>query len=656
VHFMADERKCAISSRRSSCVRFAGGFRILGLLAAACAANAQSTTSAPAPVTTVVTVTGSPMPLATESASVSVISQKTIANSFAGTAADLLARSPYLNVEQQGGDMAFTTVTVRGGKPNQLLVLIDGIPVNDLSNELGGAFDFSSLALTNIDHVEIVRGPISSIYGSEAVSGVVNFVTKKSSGPASFALDDSFGSFGAAQTSATGMGAIGRAGYSLAASAARIGDQTGNDSAALYTGHAGLDLPAGARRDLNVIARYTVRHANEFPTGSGGPEYALNRSAETDRTGDAVAGASWQHQYNDLWLYRLDANLFRRTAFDSTPPILDTIPPGPYAQPSSEGHTRFARSELRDANDLPLGKHLAARLAAGWRRESGVENNVLYGTVPDRFQLIRNTAETAVELSFTSQRISATASAGSSTTPGFGTIASPRAGASVKVSSSTRISGSYAQAFDLPSFYSYADPLIGNPHLLPEHLKAWDAGIEQTVLPKLIFSVTGFHDHYDDLITFSSVEFRLVNLNAAITSGVEMDSHWSTGQAEIRAWGAWLTWDVKGSTEPLRNQPHGQGGITVDWKPDPRWLLGADFTATGARYDYEVPVPQIDKAGAYSTTTLRAQCQIRSNLALHLRIDNAFNQSFQQFTGFPDPGIRVRAGVAWSFGGAHGHS
>jgi outer membrane cobalamin receptor len=641
------------------CVRHVPPFRtlcLLGSIGAASSAGAQPAAPAPTPVTTVVTVTGSPMPLATESASVTVIPQETIAASFAGNAAELLQQTSYLNAEQQGGDMAFTTVTVRGGKPNQLLVLIDGVPVNDLSNELGGSFDFSSLALANIDHVEIVRGPLSSVYGSEAVSGVVNFITKKTASPSLFSVDDGFGSLGAAQVNASGAGMLGRAGYSLAGATSTIGDQTGNDSAALYTGDAGLNLPFGVRRDLTAVSRYAVRHANEFPTGSGGPEYALDRSAETDRTGDLVLGENWQHQANDLWLYRVESNLFRRTAFNYTPPILDAIPPTANSQPSSQGNTRFSRFDLREANSFTLGSRCGALVAAGWRRESGAENNVLDGNIPDDFQLVRDTGETAAEFSVTGKRVSATAGVGTSSTPGFGTVGSPRAGASLLLTSTTRLKGSYGQAFDLPSFYSYAQPLVGNPHLLPERLKAWDAGIEQSIAPHFDLSATWFHDHYDDLISFSSAVFHLVNLNAAITSGVELGSHFSARAVDLHAWGSWLTWQVQGSTEPLRNQPHGQGGFSIDWKPNRRVLIGGDLTAMGARYDYELPAPQIDKAGAFTTTTLRAQWELRRNLAVHLRLENAFNQCYQQFIGFPDPGIRVRAGLAWTFAGTHGHT
>ncbi|HSM77694.1 MAG TPA: TonB-dependent receptor plug domain-containing protein, partial [Bryobacteraceae bacterium] len=360
--------------RGASRVGGAAGVCALAMTAALAQTAPQPAKRTPA---VVVTVTGVPMPLATESASVSLIPQEEIETSQAGDAAELLGQSAFVNVEQQGGDMAFTTMTVRGGKPNQVLVMIDGIPVNDLSNLLGGAFDFSSLALSNVERVEMVRGPMSSVYGSEAVSGVVNFITKRGARPATWTLDDGFGSFGAAQASGANRGAAGRMSYAVDAALSRIGEQTGNDGASLYTGDADLNVPVDARRVWTLVSRYATRHANEFPTGSGGSEYAVNRAAETDRTGDLVAGSSWQHQVNDVWLYRVEGNLFRRTAYNYTPPILDGTPPGPASLPSSDGHTRFSRVELRGSNLFTLGRHWSARAGGGWRRESGVSRSVL---------------------------------------------------------------------------------------------------------------------------------------------------------------------------------------------------------------------------------------------------------------------------------------
>ena len=608
--------------------------------------RAQS--SASPPVETTVTVTGDQLPLAAESSSVTVIPRVALAASLAENAAELLSRTPNLNVQQQGGDAAFTTITVRGGKPNQLLVLLDGVPVNDLSNELGGAYDFSSLPLINIDRVEVVRGPMSSVYGSEAISGVVNFITKKGARPASFVLDENFGSFGAAQGIVGAAGGVGRGDYALGASAASIGTQVGNDSAALYSGNASLNLPVGARRFATVVSRYSVRHADEFPTGSGGPLYALDRTAETDRTGDLVLGAAWQHQYNKLWLYRIEGDGFRRTARNNTPTILDAIPASYNAQPSSFGHTRFARIELRGTNTLSLSTHWSARVGAGWRRESGANRNTLYGYLPDNFALVRNTGETAEEISFASTRAVVTAGIGTSTTPGFDTVGSPRLGGTFRVTGSTRVKATFGQAFALPSFYSYAEPLVGNPHLLPEHLRAWDVGAEQAVSPHVNLSATWYHDHYANLISFSSAVFKLVNLNSVDTQGAELGANLHVRRVELRAWGSYLDWTVHGSTEPLRNQPHGQGGVSIDWKPSARLVAGGDIVAMGARYDYEVPVPEIDKAGEYSTTTLRAQWVLRSGLTAHVRVSNLINQGYQQFVGFPDPGIRVRAGISWS--------
>jgi vitamin B12 transporter len=268
---------------------------------------------------------------------------------------------------------------------------------------------------------------------------------------------------------------------------------------------------------------------------------------------------------------------------------------------------------------------------------------------------VRNTAETAAELAFTSARFSITAGTGTSSTPGFGTTPSPRVGGTLQIARRTRLKATYGQAFSLPSFYSYAEPLIGNKQLRPERLKAWDAGVEQQLGSHTSVSATWFQDRYSDLINFSAAAFKLVNVPGVRTSGVEALVHWSAAKFEIIAEGSYLNWKIEGSNEPLRNQPHGRGNVSVSWRPSARLALGGDITAVGSAYDYEVPVPQIDRTDAHSTTSLHTQWAVRRNLEMHARVDNLFNQSFQQFVGFPDPGIRVRAGMAWTFSAAHGH-
>ncbi|HEY4087607.1 MAG TPA: TonB-dependent receptor plug domain-containing protein, partial [Bryobacteraceae bacterium] len=153
--------------------------RILaGLGMAACLAFTQT----PQPdnaAPTVVTVTAQGMPVSEVPASVTVLSRDYIESSHADNAADLLRAAPFLQIAQTGAGGGLTTVSIRGAQSNFTLVMIDGIPVNDSTNLLGGAFDLTTLPVSNIEQVEIVRGPLSSIYGSDAIGGVINFISRK---------------------------------------------------------------------------------------------------------------------------------------------------------------------------------------------------------------------------------------------------------------------------------------------------------------------------------------------------------------------------------------------------------------------------------------------------------------------------------------------
>src|ERR1019366_1640527 len=98
------------------------------------------------------------MPLSAVPSSVVVLSRETIENSRAENVGDVLRQVPFLFLTRAGGAGGLTTVTLRGGKPNFTLVMLDGIPVNDISDTLGGSFDFAALSTSNVDHIEIVRG------------------------------------------------------------------------------------------------------------------------------------------------------------------------------------------------------------------------------------------------------------------------------------------------------------------------------------------------------------------------------------------------------------------------------------------------------------------------------------------------------------------
>ncbi|HKY60093.1 MAG TPA: TonB-dependent receptor plug domain-containing protein, partial [Gemmatimonadota bacterium] len=108
----------------------------------------------------VVTLSTLPFPLSVAPGSITVIDRQAIEASRATTLDDVLRASPFVDLSRTGGRGGLTTVTLRGGDPNFTLVLLDGVPINDPTNLLGGSFDFSTLSLDNVERVEIVRGPL----------------------------------------------------------------------------------------------------------------------------------------------------------------------------------------------------------------------------------------------------------------------------------------------------------------------------------------------------------------------------------------------------------------------------------------------------------------------------------------------------------------
>src|SRR6185437_10442396 len=155
-----------------------------------CAAAAQSEN------TEHVIVTGTRLAGHESDSNVSVIDAGTIAARDPASAVDLLRDLPGVFVQQSGGRGSVVSLFTRGAKPNFTLVLLDGVKANDPTNTRGGSYDFSTLDLNDIERIEFVRGPASAIYGSDAVGGVINIISRRGGDHLEAALTADGGSFG----------------------------------------------------------------------------------------------------------------------------------------------------------------------------------------------------------------------------------------------------------------------------------------------------------------------------------------------------------------------------------------------------------------------------------------------------------------------------
>jgi len=606
----------------------------------------------PQPEPTVVTVTGQATPVSATSASVVVLPRQAIEDGHAENVTDLLRQLPFLFLAQSGARGGLTTITLRGGKPNFTVVMFDGIPINDITNVLGGSYDFSTMSADSIEQVEIVRGPLSSVYGSDAVAGVINIIPRRGEGEPSFEVGGALGNFLTRDVSASVFGKIKNFDYSLTGSSLDIGEQVKKDPYALRTLGLSSHLTLGHDKILRFVGRYQNAEASGFPPGGGGPEFSILQNAQSVHTIEVVTGAGWQQQVNRAWLYGLQFDVFDRTQNSNIPALLDAAKPTFRSVPSQVTDTNFKRYRFAFSNTLQLGGHFTAEAGAGWRREQGFSTGVLAGTIPDNFSLTRDTADAGGVLIFSAHGLNATAALRADKTSDFHAVYSPRVGISYRVHErGPRFKASWGRGFKIPSFFAFADKVVGNPLLRPEFSRCFDLGVEESFLHgRLRAELTVFRNSYTDLVDFSAAIFRLVNRSQARTQGAELGLTVPVNsRLELNAHASYLEWRLQNTTEPLRDVPHWRSGGSVNWRIMPRWHSQASILAVGRRYNFQVPVPRQTVAGGYSSASLATSYDVSDRVTLFVRADNLFNQRYHEFIGFPNPGIYARVGVRYRF-------
>ena len=271
------------------------------------AAQAQSSVQPLSEI--VVTASRAPEPLSATGSAISVVSGETLATSNPGSLVDALRSVPGLDISENGGPGGTANVRMRGGNTGQTLVMIDGIRVND-PTAASGDFEFAMFAPSAIDRIEVLRGPQSALYGSDAMGGVINIITKKGTGPAQFNVRTEAGSYGTVVTQGSLVGTNGpwsyaftgggqhsngfsRYGYRIPSIEARYPnlendgfDRVGGSARIGYDAGEGIRLEAGTVQgpliDEKAVAKVEEHIADAVSKGAkvvvGGKRHALGKS------------------------------------------------------------------------------------------------------------------------------------------------------------------------------------------------------------------------------------------------------------------------------------------------------------------------------------------------------------------------------------------
>ncbi len=636
--------------------------RLSPLLACGVAAVATSARAEPAqaPSTArperveviVVTASRSPRSLATTLGTVSVITAEDIAARNATSVVDVLRGTPGLYVDQPGGRGSRASIFIRGLDPNQAVVLIDGIRVNDPTNNRGGSFDFSTLDVYAVERIEIVRGPLSAIHGSDALGGAINIITRRGGDEDEARAKAEGGRFGFVRANGGVQGSRGP--FDFALSGAWVVDpddaSRGDFEGGSLTANLGAQLPA--QGELRAVLRFSDTDSSAFPDNSGGVEFAQIRQLEDRDIEELTTGFTFRQPLIPQLDLQLAGNYYHRREDRSSP----GIPPGPggFPVPSEDARDRYRQVELRLQGDATLPAGFGAVAGADVRWENGKSDSVLDLGVPvdaswKANRVVWGSFLDAYWSSPWGLRIEAAVRV-EWNDGDTDTQAIPRVGLLYPLPwVPLELRANWGQGFKLPSLFALNNGIVGNGALKPEKSDGYDLSLDGHFFnERLRVGVTWFDIRVDDLIDFDALTFSLVNRDEVKTRGIELHA-----QAEplgsvllegnLTYTHAEIVQPSGGNAELLR-RPRWRGHVAVEWEPHHRFALRLQALLVGSVKDSSNPTGPVT-LDPWQRVDLAARWQPLEWLTLTLGIENLLNQDYEQAVGFPSPRIRPRAGV-----------
>jgi vitamin B12 transporter len=621
----------------------------------------------------VVTARPTPRPRGTFATNVTVLDGEALRAQGYVRLQDALRLVSGLTVVENGSFGASTSVFMRGGESDYVLVLVDGVQVN----QPGGAFDFSSLTLDDVARIEVVRGPQSSLYGSDAVAGVIQIVTRDGRGPSRATMGARIGSFGRHDWSVDASGGGARAGYSLGASRIRTaGILPFNNGYADDVASGSVRYEPDERTTLRATGRLGHRRYH-FPTDGSGNLVDRNAFTFGDESTVGLDGVRVLDERVDVRA-RLGAYALDGGTDDQQDGPGDTV--GYYAS-SSVDHVR--RTTVNVSGNLRVQGFVTT---LGWELEreaqrSHTESSSQYGPSSDGSRNTRWNRGYYAHLSGTREWLSADAGVRLEDNERFGRLGTWQLGAVAHVAGRDGpvFRASFGTGIKEPTFYeNFATGFArGNPALRPERSRSWEVGVNQA-LPgsAAAVSATYFHQDFRDLIEYVSSAPtpeapNFYNVARARAGGVELRIDARAGRVHGSASWSWLDTRVvdpgvdsgagdefaPGGT--LLRRPRHAGTADVSARIGGGVSVSGMVSVVGARQDRDFtsdPATRVTLSG-YTLLDMEASWTLRRgkgrqpDVSLSLRGDNLLDRPYQEVLGYPAPGRAFYVGLRVGLGG-----
>ncbi len=533
-----------------------------------------------------------------------------------------------------GARGAITSLFMRGSNSNQTLFLVDGIRLNDANTDyqvyLGGA------CVGACDSLEVSHGPQSTLYGGEAMGGVISLTTPKGNGAKQNTVSVEAGSFGTVQGTLSSQGGDAQSSYNFSAAGGTTqNDRPNNDftstTYALRLDHKLNDKVAIGGTYRGFIGAY----------GSPGDRFTNdpdNKEKESNQLATVFATFTPTATFNS------------KVILGGQDRRYEAISPSPFG--TSNTLVKNSRVVLDWQNTMQFGEQ--HKLTAGLTAEENHTVNTGFGQIDKHQQLLAFFAQdewTPIN------HVYLTAGLRNDDFDTFGHATTGRVTAAWLSSDSRwKIRGSYGTAFRAPSFldlYGKESYYVGNPNLNPEKAAGWDAGLDYFLAGNRgMLSATWFDTRFHDLIVYDFGVFpgTTANVEKAGTQGLELAGKFSLpGAIDVRVAYTYLEADNLSEHIRLLRRPRNSGSIDVWHDLGNAFSLGVGVAFVSGRQDVDAQTFATIEGEDYTVARVYGAWKATSRITVKARIENLLNEKYEQVNGYPQPGVGVFGGVEYKF-------
>ncbi len=597
----------------------------------------------------VVTATRSATPLNEIASSITVITAEQIARENKPDVADLLRDVPGVTVANNGGFGQTTRVFMRGTNSNHVLVMMDGVRLNDPSDP-GDAFDFANLNTDNIQQIEVLRGAQSTLYGSEAIGGVINIITKTGKGAPSVSGFAEYGRYNSTREGVNTSGELGRTSYSFSATDRHTngissfdkkfgGTEKDGNSTYTFAGNVASKLTENFTAKLN--ARYS-RVDSQFDSPGSFLRPSDDPLPDNDSRQFNGRAAGELTLYDGQWVQELGVSTLNLNRSQITE-YYDAAFNDLFGRQQEIGsrqtvdwvnHVKVAKQNMLTFGAELYSDHFKTMSLA----EQNNDNRAVFAD--DQFTVDKNLfANVAVREDFNQA---------------YGSQFTWKVAPGYRIEGTgTTLKATYGTAFKAPSLSQLFDPSYGNAALSPEKSKGWDAGFEQSLLKdRLVFGSTAFRNDIRQLIgNADAPPYASINTGKARTEGVENTlSYKPFADWMLNASYTYTLSQDRSRDKDLLRRPRHMANFGTTYQYSEAWDMGLNARYSSSRRDIDINFPYGGVyVKSYTTLDLNTNYKINRNLSVYGRLENLLDKRYEEVFAYGEPGMSLFVGMKAGF-------